>query len=221
MNKPDIVASIAKPVFGSPAPWFKGRVLNGNPQYTFHTVAGRVIVLFFMGSAGHPGVKAALDTLMAAADRFDDVQCSFFGVSCDPADERAGRIKQRLPGVRYLLDGDRAISTAYGACNGDAARYEPHVVVLDRQLRVAARYSLAQAGDAIASAERLINAPAPDDWAPVLLIPRVLEPAMCRKLIQLYEQNGGKDSGFMRDVDGKTVSIIDLSLIHISEPTRH
>ena len=46
-----IADSIPKPVFGSPGPWFKAHVLNVNPQYSFHTVAGRVVILFFMGSA--------------------------------------------------------------------------------------------------------------------------------------------------------------------------
>jgi predicted 2-oxoglutarate/Fe(II)-dependent dioxygenase YbiX len=45
----------------------------------------------------------------------------------------------------------------------------------------------------------------------VLRVADVLEPDFCRELIRLYEENGGEDSGFMRDVDGKTVGIIDHS----------
>jgi len=47
--------------------------------------------------------------------------------------------------------------------------------------------------------------------APVLIVPRVFEPAFCRQLIALYEAQGGGESGFMRDVDGKTVGINDPS----------
>ena len=47
--------------------------------------------------------------------------------------------------------------------------------------------------------------------APVLMIPRVFEPEMCKRLIQLYQEHGGEESGFMREVDGKTVGIVDHS----------
>jgi predicted 2-oxoglutarate/Fe(II)-dependent dioxygenase YbiX len=47
--------------------------------------------------------------------------------------------------------------------------------------------------------------------APILVVPRVFELELCRMLIELYEQHGGYDSGFMREVDGKTVGMIDYS----------
>jgi predicted 2-oxoglutarate/Fe(II)-dependent dioxygenase YbiX len=45
--------------------------------------------------------------------------------------------------------------------------------------------------------------------APVLFLPRVIEPELCRHLISLYEAQGGLESGFMREVDGRTVGIND------------
>jgi predicted 2-oxoglutarate/Fe(II)-dependent dioxygenase YbiX len=45
--------------------------------------------------------------------------------------------------------------------------------------------------------------------APVLILPDVFEPEFCRQLIALYEDKGGHSSGFMREVDGKTVEIKD------------
>jgi predicted 2-oxoglutarate/Fe(II)-dependent dioxygenase YbiX len=45
--------------------------------------------------------------------------------------------------------------------------------------------------------------------APVLVVPRIFEPEHCRRLIELYRQNGGEDSGFMREVDGQTVRMFD------------
>jgi len=41
------------------------------------------------------------------------------------------------------------------------------------------------------------------------VLPRVFEPAFCQKLIGLYERHGGEASGFMREVDGKTVRLQD------------
>ncbi len=47
--------------------------------------------------------------------------------------------------------------------------------------------------------------------APVLALPRILDPEFCRELIFLYERNGGRESGFMREVDGRTVGMVDAS----------
>ncbi len=41
--------------------------------------------------------------------------------------------------------------------------------------------------------------------APVLIIPRVLEPGVCQYLIDLYKKNGGERSGFMCEENGMTV----------------
>ncbi|MBU0826049.1 MAG: 2OG-Fe(II) oxygenase [Alphaproteobacteria bacterium] len=201
--------SIAKPVVGSPAPWFKAHVLDVNPQYSFHTVAGRVVVLFFMGSGIASEVKSAHDMLIRDADRFDDRQCCFFGIITDPDAEPAGRIKTRLPGIRYFLDEDRAVSAHYGACQEGSELYEPYVMVLDRQLRVAGRFLIRDSQAALVLADTLIGEGAPEDWAPVLLIPRVFDGTTCNRLINIYDADGGEDSGFMREVGGKTVSVID------------
>jgi predicted 2-oxoglutarate/Fe(II)-dependent dioxygenase YbiX len=45
--------------------------------------------------------------------------------------------------------------------------------------------------------------------APVLVLPNVFEPAFCAKLIAQYETSGGQETGFMRDVGGKTVQLHD------------
>ncbi|WP_157934173.1 hypothetical protein [Microvirga ossetica] len=37
----------------------------------------------------------------------------------------------------------------------------------------------------------------------------MFEPEFCRHLIGLYEQHGGEESGFMREINGKTVAAHD------------
>ena len=72
MQKSSVVTmSIPKPAFGVPAPWFKAPVLDGNPKYAFHTVAGRVAILFFMGSARDAAIKSALDRFTFAPNDAD------------------------------------------------------------------------------------------------------------------------------------------------------
>lgn len=140
-----VIDSIPKPAFGTPAPWFKANVLDVNAQYNFHTVAGRVTILFFMGSLGSDDVRSVHDFFLSQADRFDDRYCCFFGVTSDREDAVAGRVRTRLPGIRYILDSDRSISEAYGASLEGSGAYEPYILVLDRQFRVTGRFLLPQA----------------------------------------------------------------------------
>jgi hypothetical protein len=39
----------------------------------------------------------------------------------------------------------------------------------------------------------------------------VFEPELCRSLIETYQSHGGKASGVMREIDGKTQLVIDPS----------
>ena len=45
--------------------------------------------------------------------------------------------------------------------------------------------------------------------APVLIVPRIFEPEVCRRLIDHYDAVGGRVSGVMREIDGKTVGVVD------------
>lgn len=199
---------------GDPAPWFRA-VSTSNPRYVFDTAAGRWIVLYFAGSTGQPHHAAVEAELERRRARFDDDRIAFFGVTVDPIDQ--GRIAESLPGVRWFLDFDLNVSRLYGAVATDVAAgtevgYRPHLVLLDPMLRV---YAKAPATEAAAFFARLDDLSAPADFAgvalhaPVLILPRVFEPSFCRKLIELYETGEAADSGFMREVDGKTVPVID------------
>jgi predicted 2-oxoglutarate/Fe(II)-dependent dioxygenase YbiX len=47
--------------------------------------------------------------------------------------------------------------------------------------------------------------------APVLIVPNVLPPEACRRLIEVWETRGNEDSGFMRQVGGDTVGMYDYN----------
>lgn len=199
------------PGVGEPAPWFTVPALGGNPTYAFDTVGGRAVLMLFFRSAGDAATQAALRTISAHRGLFDDRQACFYGVTNDREDAEEARIVQVLPGVRYLLDFDGAVSTRFGAIDGadNAVKHRAHWVVLDRQLRICGRYGLADGEAAIARLKTVIATERPDAWAPVLEIPNVLEPELCAQLISLYDNEGGRESGFMREVDGKTMLIKD------------
>jgi predicted 2-oxoglutarate/Fe(II)-dependent dioxygenase YbiX len=80
---------------------------------------------------------------------------------------------------------------------------------LDRALRVRGRFPLSESEAALDAMARLSAAAPVPDWAPVLAVPDVFEPALCRRLIDLYEADGGVESGFMRDVGGMTRMLVD------------
>ncbi|MFD2262571.1 2OG-Fe(II) oxygenase family protein [Lacibacterium aquatile] len=94
------------------------------------------------------------------------------------------------------------------------ARVRALAVLLDPSLRVMASLPIAEAP---ALARRLSTLPPPVAHSgafappPILIAPRILEPEFCRRLIDYYESNGGTDSGFMVNVDGRTVGKIDHS----------
>lgn len=195
---------------GDPAPWFRAASLDGGPNFAFDAAAGRHILLLFAGSAGSAAGQAALRMLAARRALFDDRQACFFGVTCDPEDAAAGRIAKLMPGIRWFLDYDARVSRGYGAVEADG-RYRPFWLLVDPALRVIDRAGIAD-GDRLFD-QLAALAGKPDDLgiAPVLVVPRIFDPALCRRLIDLYDTHGGKPSGFMREEDGKTVGTLDPS----------
>lgn len=192
---------------GEPAPWFHAKALGGSPNYSFNTVAGRWVVMLLLGSAAQPAAREALDLLATNRAMFDDHRACFFGVSIDPSDAGEGRIAPDLPGIRWFIDDDRAISLAYGAARPEGAQlhYTSHWLLLDPMLRVVARAPLAEGAQIMALLGRVSVQPI-DLPAPILVVPNIFPANLCRELIARYEADGGEDSGFMRDVDGVTVT---------------
>jgi len=85
-------------------------------------------------------------------------------------------------------------------------------VVLDPSLRVLKVIPFAtDDSDTHALEISLSSLPPPSRFAgfevpaPVLILPHVFEPEFCAQLVALYEQHGGTETGFMQQVDGKTV----------------
>ena len=195
---------------GEAAPWFHARALGGSDNYGFDTAGGRPILMLFFGSASVPACAGALAKIQANRSLFDDRSASFYGVTVDPTDVSQRRIRQSLPGIRYFLDYERAVSRMFGADPEDGSgQYRGYWLLLDRSLRAVAHYPLTQGDAALAALAQLVAAAPAPDWAPVVMVPNVIEPNLCRDLIGLYEADGGEESGFMRDVGGMTRLLVD------------
>jgi len=205
------VARFRNLLVGDPAPWFRQRSAT-QPAYTFDTAAGRYLVLCFFASAGEARAQTALTALAGASDLFNDAHASFFGVSSDPADQ--ARLAERYPGYRYILDFDGAVAQLYGAKAEDGDALRRLWFVLDPALRIvfAAPFDTTPA-EAVIGFVRGLPAPGRhghvEAMAPVLQLANVFEPELCQRLIATYEAQGGEESGFMREQDGKTVLVTD------------
>ena len=203
---------------GDPAPWFT-QIASTNRRFTFDTVAGRYIVLCFYGSLKDDAGRAAIEHVFAHRRHFDDQRVCLFGVSLDSSDQSDERLREDRPGVRFFWDGDGLVSKLYGAVPrgwrlGDLAALRKFWMVLDPMLRVMRVFSLGPDSNAALFAY-LEQLPPPDRFAgletpaPVLVLPNVFEADFCRRLISVYEQQGGEESGVMREVNGRTYGVQD------------
>lgn len=207
---------------GDPAPYFHQRSL-ANPRFAFDTAAGRWLVLCFVGSAGAAAGARAISAAKALPDLFDDVRAAFFAVTADPRDEAEGRLADRYPGYRHFLDFDLSVSRLYGAvprdaAPGAAAPFRPMWVIVDPTMRIADVIPFRTDGSCVAEAiGRIERLPPPERFAgfelqaPIIVLPNVFEPELCRDLVNLYETHGGEESGFMREIDGRTVGVLDAA----------
>ncbi len=207
---------------GDPAPWFT-LPSTSNPNYHFDTVGGYRVILFFFGSAKVEAIDRALRDFCDMQPALTAAQIPFFGISIDPDDRELAELVSSATFCKFLWDFEQTVSRQYGVCSsptgaGGAGEYSPTAFVLDENLRILRVFPFDGSPD---YATRIFNSvtelppPEPPSFAarqaPVLFIPRVLDPEFCQSLIQLHQTSGARDSGFMRDVDGKTVEILDPS----------
>lgn len=189
-------------MFGDPAPTFATEGVS-NPRYVFDSAAGRYLLLAIVPA----GLAVARAVAMIERQRaaFDDLNASAFVVIVGK-DKGRKRREDSLPGLRFLFDDDAAVAALYDAA--DSERW----CLIDPALHVMA---IIGADQAAALVDRTSTLPppgrhgGPEGSAPVLLTPRIFEPAFCERLIALYREIGGEPSGFMREVAGVTTLMTD------------
>jgi len=206
------------PSWGEAAPWFEART-TFNPRFVLSSLGGRFVALVFFGRSEEPAARAFLESIVLAGLPRDDDRCVRFGVSTDAADLENPLTTSAFPPQRVFHDPGGKIAADYGLLRqsqAGAAYYRLTWFIIDPSLRVYASGGLDDPEAYIAAVKGL---PAPDAhagaslhlWAPVLLMPRILEPELCRALIRVYEQGEPQESGFMRTEGGRTVNKTDPS----------
>jgi len=178
---------------------------TGRHRLAFDPFPGRAIALAFLGSVADPGAEAALAAISAHQRRLDDGKVAFFAVAAESGASPEMALEARFPQILFLWEGAE-MARAFGA--------DRSIVILDPMLRVVDVGPLDETDRVFACLARSTSAnPAVDICppAPILTLPLVFEPELCAHLVDCFEHAGGKDSGFMQDVGGRSVEIFDNS----------
>ena len=189
-------------LFGDPAPTFAAAGIS-NPRYVFDTAAGRYLLLAIVPAG--PAVARAVATIERRRLAFNDAHASAFVVIVGK-DKRRKTREDGIPGLRFLFDEDGTVAALYDAVGAE------QWYLIDPALHVMAGVGPDQAA-ALVDRTATLSPPGrhggPEGSAPVLLTPRIFEPAFCERLIALYRETGGEPSGFMREVDGVTTLMMN------------
>jgi predicted 2-oxoglutarate/Fe(II)-dependent dioxygenase YbiX len=198
---------------GDPVPWFNARTITG-AQIDLHVDAGRWVVLCFLGSLAEQSSMADLATILGeAAGVFREEHCVFYGILSERPADVPVLASISGPAMGYIVDDGGELMRAYGA---EGTR---RTIVLDPMLRAVANVAFDHPGGHAAVITGFLNQlPAVEAsagvpvTAPVLIVPRVFDFDLCDALVDLYQRQGGQDSGFMLDQDGKTATVVDHAL---------
>src|SRR5262249_6068492 len=89
-----------------------------------------------------------------------------------------------------------------------------HIFLLDRTLRIVEHGPIEQTARVLdrLEAELVSESEQTVPFAPVLQLPRIFEPDLCRRLIAYFDATGGTQSGFAIDIEGRTVNIVHAQL---------
>jgi len=187
---------------GDMAPDFRA-VSRINPRFHFSTVAGRYVLFAVLprDPARRDAAYAAVEPLLTVCERQPAV--AIFVVR----EPEGPGIPPDQHGVRWFFDPDDQIAPLYHLGPDEGAW-----MLFDPALRLLAISPIEAPGPVL---DRFTSLPGLNDYAgtplvaPAMVLPRVFEPELCRRLIDIYEAHGGSASGVMRDIGGRTVGVLD------------
>jgi peroxiredoxin len=196
---------------GDPVPWFTAPSDLG-PDFKMPSLGGRWTLLVFLDGFRTRTGQRVLPNLRAGAKRLHALDTAMLLISRSPEDKQT-RLPPGASGMRLIFDDDGAIAKRFGA-EGPVVTF-----LVDPLLRINAVIAdapperHAEAAFAVLDQRPPASAPpAAHAQAPVLLVDDVFEPDLCRGLIEGHERDGGRETGFMVERDGKTVEVMDPDL---------
>jgi peroxiredoxin/predicted 2-oxoglutarate/Fe(II)-dependent dioxygenase YbiX len=204
---------------GDTAPVFRGRAHTGEEVGSEQNVGHPTLVVHFLSTVS-VACHAELAAFRDLYPRFRAVGVRLIGVSPDRADAHAALAKELELPFPLMSDVAGDLALAHGAAvptDRDRLTVGRRTVLTDADQRVARIYAPVDLGshaeEVLMDVEHLLREEPRDvvSHAPVLIIPNVLPPDVCRRLIDVWETRGNEDSGFMRQVDGRTVGMVDYT----------
>ena len=196
-------------VLGERVPWFRAPLVGGG-SFDLHVSAGRWVVLSFLGSLANPKAMGELNQLLSQAALFGEDHLVVGCILTEPPENAAELAAISSQALFFIADYDGAISRSFGALE------MPRSVVLDPLLRAVADIGWDFAAGHAETVSNVMRSLPPVDesagvplFAPALVVPRVFSFELCDFLMQFYTEQGGQDSGFQFDIDGKTTTLSD------------
>jgi len=190
-----------------------------NPNYALESTGGRFVVVTFVAGVSFPGAADYIARLYSSGPLFDDDKVCCFIVSNDPIDEQQSTLADRTPGIRVIWDHDSQVARTFGLVEETgpgSMQLRLATFVLDpaqRVIETIPNREVSSHFDAVRAIVEGLPDPTQDDdgWAPVLVVPNLLEPRLCREFIAYAEQHGLEDSGYMTTdpATGKTIGVLD------------
>lgn len=188
----------------------------------FDTLAGCRVLLAFVAS-GRTDLGARLvGQIVAMAPRLRARGVHSFLVTSDANDEGSPIFQEASRHVTIFWDTDRAIHALYGmiisaeGAEPDKRVFRAGAFLMRRNARLEAHIGATPLETFQARVDAACDLlPDEGEFAaaashpPVLLVPDVLGPGICARLIEHYGEVGGTESGFMREAGGMTRGFFD------------
>jgi len=186
---------------------------QGPYSFFFDKFPGRYLVLCFYQEARDAVGQATLRDLHEHRKLVEKKKLVFICISSNPAEKTELNLTQDFPSLTFLWDADASVKRSYGV--GRIRVW----IILDPMQRVLDVIPFRPDGSDRQHLFAFLNKLSPpsrasgfDVQAPFLLLPNVFEPEFCRYLIDIFNRDGGRESGFMRETGGKAVETFDASV---------
>jgi predicted 2-oxoglutarate/Fe(II)-dependent dioxygenase YbiX len=202
-----------------PADFLPGFVVESSvsKEFNFDLLAGHRVALVFIGDGRSEQAQNLSDALVSLQSFLKSMSIFCYITTWDRTACEEPRMDALRNAFAFYWDSDRKIHQEYGMSVADDAPDESvGVFVIRENLRLHEKLSAAPsdllARRLKASISRL---PTPmsfqpaEPQAPVLQIPEVFDRSFCRVLCDHYRARGGTASGFMRDVNGVTKTLLN------------
>lgn len=191
----------------------------------FDLSAGGKMLLAFVGSFRTAAGRAVAERLIALRPKLRALDIRAYAVTADRADADSPVVRELARDVVLLWDFDGEVHRRYGMDGVLDAAGSGGAFLIRMNLRCDSFHAFDPTETferRILDAAKRMPGPSDDMHAPVLMVPGVFEPAFCGDLIRYYKSQQSDQSGFMRDVDGKTTGFLDPTIkvrrdVHVAD----